>query len=231
MFPNDPAAEIAALRRLDGTGLAPGPIGVVETPAGLAIVYRHVPSVGPAAPEVVAAALARLHRCAPPPGLRRAPSGPRSLRARLGVVLRGLRERPPSVLRDPPGPTSLPPIRPAFLHGDPTPGNALGTTDGAVLIDWQCPALGDPCDDLAILLSPAMRRLDGLAPLTDPERAAALAAYGDPDVAMRFHALAPLHHASIAAHCLWRAERGWPGASEAAAAEIRALERRADEHA
>ena len=76
-----------------------------------------------------------------------------------------------------------------------------------------------------------MRHLDGLPPLTDAERAEALSAYGDPAVAARLDALAPLHGALLAAHALWRAERGWPGAREAAAAELHALERRAQERA
>ena len=231
LFPNGPEVEMTALRWLRGTGLAPRPIGAVRTPCGPALLYRHVAGGSPAAPAGVARTLARLHRIAPPPGLRALPPGPDGLRARLRAVTRALRGPVPDALRSPPGPGPLPPVRPVFLHGDPTPGNAVDSAAGAVLIDWQCPALGDPCDDLAILFSPAMRRLDGLAPLTEAERAHALAAYGDPAVARRLDALAPLHHALLAAHALWRAERGWPGAREAAAAELAALERRAQERA
>ena len=223
LFPNDPAWEMVALRWLDGTGLAPRPLGAVETPIGPAILYRHVAGRRATSTAAVARALARLHRLSPPPGLRRPPSGPRGLRLRLDAVTQALRAPPPALLRLP-GPAAAPDVRPAFLHGDPTPGNAVGAVSGAVLIDWQCPALGDPCDDLAILLSPAMRRLDGLEPLTAAERTAALEAYGDPAVTARLDALAPLHHALLAAHCLWRAERGWPGARDAAEAELGALE-------
>ena len=227
LFPNDPAAEWEALRRLAGTDLAPRPIGAALTPLGPMLAYEHVPSPGPAAPEAVARALARLHALSPPEGLRRLAPGAGGLRARLRAVAGGLREPPPepirALLRDV-WPAEPAPCAPAFLHGDPTPGNALAAGDGCVLIDWQCPALGDPCDDLAVLLSPAMRRLDGLAPLTSAGRAAVLAAYGDRAVAARLDALAALHHALIAAHCLWRSERGWPGAREAATLELEALE-------
>ncbi len=223
LFPNDPEAEMAALRRLCGTGLAPRPIGAAASALGRVLVCEHVAAGGPAAPGAVARALARLHALAPPEGLRRLDPGPDGLHARLVAVARTLRGPLPAPVREAlgaPPPDAPAPVRPAFLHGDPVPGNALAAPGGCVLIDWQCPALGDPCDDLAIALSPAMRRLDGLEPLTRAARAAALAAYGDRAVAARLARLAPLHRALIAAHCLWRAERGSAGAREAAALEL-----------
>ena len=33
------------------------------------------------------------------------------------------------------------------------------------LIDWQCPALGDPAEDIACFLSPAMQVIYGAGPL------------------------------------------------------------------
>ena len=217
LFPNDPGAEIAALERLRGTGLAPRPLGHAATALGPVLAYEHVEAPAPAEPEATARALARLHAL-PHGGLRRPPPP----RARLADLLSRLAD-PPARLREAlraPDPDEGPT---AFLHGDPTPGNALGAPGGCVLIDWQCPAAGDPCDDLAILLSPAMRRLDGLAPLPPDRARAVLRAYGSPALAGRLAASWPMRRAILAAHCLWRAERGWPGAAEAAALEMEAM--------
>ena len=234
LFPNDPAAELGALRRLRGTGLAPRPLGGASTRLGAVLAYEHVPSEGPAEPEAAARALARLHALPPPPGARRPPP----LRARLEGLLAALVAPPPALVSAARGPEPEAARGPepeavqgleraavarAFLHGDPTPGNALAAGGGCVLIDWQCPAAGDPCEDLAILLSPAMRRLEGLAPLCPARERAVLAAYGSPALAGRLAGSRRMRRALLAAHCLWRAERGWPGAREAAAAELEAM--------
>lgn len=215
LFPNDPAAERAALSRLGPLGLAPGLLGATQTAEGPLLLSAHAGPGRPAPPEAVARALRRLHALPPPRDLRRLPPPGamlRTLMRALGAPPAGLAAMAAAVQ----------PIRPVWLHGDPVPGNALAGPDGCVLVDWQCPALGDPCWDLALALSPGMRSLDGLAPLDAAARTAAIRAYGSARVAARLDALAPLHAAVIAAHCLWRAERGDAAAREAARAEIRA---------
>ena len=88
------------------------------------------------------------------------------------------------------------------------PGNIIATPNGPVLIDWQCPARGDPAEDLATFLSPAMHWLyRGKLP-DEAERAQFLDAYPDPVVVDRYLRLAPLFRWRMAAHCLWKAERG-----------------------
>ncbi len=56
------------------------------------------------------------------------------------------------------------------------------------LIDWQCPAIGDPCLDLALFLSPTMQQVNGKTPLSGAEVAAFLEAYDNPQVTCRYHA-------------------------------------------
>jgi aminoglycoside phosphotransferase (APT) family kinase protein len=103
--------------------------------------------------------------------------------------------------------------------------NALVRPSGAVtLIDWQCPALGDPVHDLAIALSPGMAALYGHAPWGTVGRAAFWDAYGNSAVEARHAALAPLLSARIAAHFLAQAARGRAGYAAAAEAELAALE-------
>ena len=92
------------------------------------------------------------------------------------------------------------------------------------LIDWQCPRLGDPAEDLALFLSPAMQLLYRGAPLGLAEQDAFLAAYPDPQVTARLRALLPWFHWRMAAYCLWKAERGGAEDREAMALEIAALQ-------
>ena len=110
-----------------------------------------------------------------------------------------------------------------LVHGDPVPGNILVAPKGLTLIDWQCPALGDPCEDLAMFLSPAMQHLYRAAPLTAEEEIQFLAAYNQPDVAARYQTLRPWYAWRMAAYCLWRAENGAPDYLTGFELEIRTL--------
>jgi aminoglycoside phosphotransferase (APT) family kinase protein len=112
----------------------------------------------------------------------------------------------------------------ALLHGDPVPGNILVTPDGLRLIDWQCPAVGDPVEDLALFLSPAMQLIYRGAPLTRAEGDAFTAAYADPQVQDRLNAMQPWHHWAMAAYCAWKAARGAQRYAQAMELELAALE-------
>lgn len=95
-----------------------------------------------------------------------------------------------------------------LVHGDPVPGNIVVSNRRIILIDWQCPVLGDPAEDLAIFLSPAMQFLYRGSPLADAERQVFLHAYPDRATVARFLALEPWFHWRMAAYCLWQAGRG-----------------------
>jgi aminoglycoside phosphotransferase (APT) family kinase protein len=107
----------------------------------------------------------------------------------------------------------------AFLHGDPVPGNVISTKAGAVLIDWQCPARGDPVLDLFLAASPGMRAIYG----GSIELEALLSAYGAPSVTERFRTLAPLLHWRMAVYGQWKMEHGDPAYAVVRDAEKRAL--------
>jgi thiamine kinase len=108
----------------------------------------------------------------------------------------------------------------ALLHYDPVPGNIV-IQPGAppMLIDWQCPALGDAAHDLAIFLSPAMQMLYAGSPLTRADHDLFLNSYPDRDTVARYRQNAPHLHRRIAEHCQWRAANSAPGYAEAARAE------------
>ncbi|MBY5971541.1 aminoglycoside phosphotransferase family protein [Ferrimonas balearica] len=240
LFPNDAATEAACLAALAGPGpvLAPRMLDHWHGPLGPCLLYRHLP--GPTwrdGPEAVARLLRQLHALPEdrqPAGLRGLETSPMALRA---AIVRDLPKAPAS---DSPGqarlraalaevsdPGPLPPARQAWLHGDPVPGNIIMTPAGARLIDWQCPARGDPCHDLALFLSPAMGVLYLGRPLSKTERAAFLAAYDDRAVTDRLAGLAPLLHLRIAAHCLARAAEGSAPDARAAETELAAFDARA----
>ncbi len=233
LFGNDPAAEWAALRALAGQGIAPAPVASSRTAlGGDSLLYRHV-SGQPWSfdPPAVARLLRRLHSTPPPPP-RALP--PQALPDATGLIEQGGR----AMLAQINEPNALPPApKPrvalqggdAFLHGDPIPGNLLQEGMMLTLIDWQCPAIGDPpCLDLALFLSPTMQQVNGKTPLSGAEVAAFLEAYDNPQVTCRYHALAPLFHWRMAAYCLWKAHHGDAAYRAATPLELTALEQGCD---
>lgn len=214
LFPNDPSAEARALAHFAPHGLAPR---LFAQGAGW-VAYDHVPGqCWRSGSADVAVFLGRLHRVAPPAqGFRLLTGGSAALKAqatRLAAVA-GLSVRVPEV-------PLIAPVAPCPLHGDAVPGNIIQGPDGGLcLIDWQCPAIGDPAEDLAIFLSPAMQHIYRGAPLGRAEEEAFLNAYPDQAATDRYLALKPLYHLRMAAHCLWRAARGAPDYAQAARLEL-----------
>ena len=225
LFPNDGATEHRVLTRLHGTGLAPRPVLWLQTPPGDCLIYHHVPGrtwEGDA--RAVGKVLARLHVMAPLDGLRRLSGSSAELRAAGRQLLSACAdERASSLGALVPTDPGIGPARQVFLHGDAVPGNVIQNGSDLTLIDWQCPALGDPCEDLAMFMSPAMQHLSGRRPLALAEEAALLRAYGAGDTMERLAALRPLFHWRMAAYCLWKTERGDAAYEQAMHLEIAAL--------
>lgn len=199
LFPNDPAAEARALSIFAPLGLAPTLRAV-----GLDwLIYDHVPgAVWSGDPAPVAETLARLHATTGVTGFRAMANGSTALRQDALRVARGLPSPPMPTVPD------LPPVPARPIHGDSVAGNFVVTPDRVVLIDWQCPGLGDPAEDLATFLSPAMQWLYTGKTLTSEQRARFIAAYPDPETVARFIALEPLFRWRMAAHCAHRAGLG-----------------------
>ncbi len=223
LFPNEAAVEAGVLAHLGPAGLAPKLLASWRGEAGPVLVMAAVPgkplSRGERAIKAAAATLSRLWRQKPLPDLRRRTGGSEEILAEAhGFLAAWARVAPAEGLRRialerlaPPG--SLPPSpRLAFLHGDPVPANMIasprrGSSRGVVLIDWQCAAAGDPVEDVALFLSPAMQRLYGDGPLSRAEEARFLAALPE-DVSRRYGRAAPFHAFRMAAYCGWRAALG-----------------------
>ena len=225
LFPNDPCAEYQALTALAGKGLAPEPLAFRRSVVGTCLMYRHVAgSQFDGNVTTVAKALGRLHRQTPPLSLRRIASGVEGLLKQGHRILDACRSPMADVLRH-----ACPDVAPVnasdtlvFLHADLVPANIIASAGQLTFIDWQCPAIGDPVEDVSVYLSPAMQSLYGGNPLSPVEQADFLAAYGDVNATARYQALRPLFHWRMAAHCLWKSERG---AAEYEAAMTLELER------
>ncbi len=213
LFPNDPQAEARALDRLGPTGLGPRLIGAGPSWVAYAFVEGRSWRSDPAQ---VARTLFRLHR-QDAAGFRPLASGSAALLAQAQAMARDCQGRLPP----PPADPCLPPIPvPCLIHGDAVAGNMIAGSAGLTLIDWQCPAAGDPTEDLATFLSPAMQWLYRGEILASEATEAFLSAYPDPRIAERYRRLAPLYRWRMAAHCLWKAERGAPDYAQALALEL-----------
>jgi len=225
LFPNDANAEVTCLRHLENQNLAPRWLDDFATAEGHCVIYEHVPGQSwQTGVSEIAALLYRVHRMAGPGNLRAVPDGSEGLVRQTEYILshcpplkakRILSFRPSGV---------IPPVgRKCLLHGDPVAGNIVGNPGDWRLIDWQCPAIGDPCEDIALFLSPAMQMAYRGAPLSENERQRFLASYPDPEIARRYQSLAAFYHWRMAAYCLWLDSRGDCAAGEGTEAEIAAM--------
>lgn len=227
LFPNDPTAEAIALNALEGTSLAPRLIATGATNAGDSLVYSYVPGAPwRAGVTPVARLLSQLHKRPLPNGLARAETGAVALLAQGQMMLDDIGTQGRALQGLKPAPVQMPAIAPVFLHGDVVPGNLLQGDKGLTLIDWQCPCVGDPCDDLAVFLSPAMQSIYGETPLSSEDEQAFLSAYDAPEIVRRYRALAPIYNWRMATFCLWKAARGDPDYAQAAKHEIARLKQR-----
>ncbi|MFY0616191.1 phosphotransferase family protein [Shimia sp.] len=225
LFPNNPGAEAALLQFLERRRMVPAFLASFDTLAGRCNVYTHVPgTTWRRDTPTVARLMRRLHVLDRPDGLRQVADGSAALLEQiLGIV--GKCGVMPDFLSHLPRAAVLPSGASALLHSDIVPGNLIENVDGLHLIDWQCPAVGDPCEDIAVFLSPAMQQVYRGNPLSEQEIAAFLIAYDDAKVAARYKALAPFYHARMAAYCLWQFENGRQDYGTGLRLEVAALQR------
>lgn len=243
LFPNDHAAEAAVLGALAGKGLSPELIYHGLTVAGPVVIYAHVAGQSwRGGAEKVAQMLHKLHSTAilsRLADLRRAPCNSEALMMQTRRILEDIPESLAAgvIAAEPndPGETMGTTV---LLHGDPVPDNIICNStlaygidhqapgdNAALLIDWQCPCLGDPVLDLSIFLSPAMQVMALGRPLGVTQREAFLRCYADSDVVARLARLQAVLHWRMAAYCLWRMTRTRPDSTYAAGyrAEMAAL--------
>jgi hypothetical protein len=234
LFPNLARAEARALEILGPLGIAPRLIEFVEHPdTGQVLVYTfHAGTAWPGQTDIgvdtaslanVAALLGRLHQLTVD-GFRTVPVMPANILAQ-GDAFLGIGGRAADLLRLRPKVIDCPPLlRQSLLHTDTGPGNIIVGPQGMRLIDWQCPGLGDPAEDLCAFLSPAFQILYGRVPLSNKPRSVFLMAYGDQRITDRLSLLEPFYHWRMACYCNMRMKQYAVVRPQAAASYEQALD-------
>lgn len=226
IFPNSPSDEIKALEHLDQFQVAPQLRAFEITGETGVVIYDYLDGdVWVKNTKPVGKLLRKLHSIAPPNGLRCVASGSKAILAQSDQLAQQLN---PAAIVDLAGlrpSLVVPPVAQfCFLHGDPVPGNLVVNDDAAKFIDWQCPAVGDPAEDLAVFLSPAMQVLYRGSVASEQETENLKMAYGHPNVFERFNTLRPYFHYRMALYCLWKYQNGHADYRAVAELEITALE-------
>lgn len=222
MFPNDPTAEITVLQTLSGTGFAAEFIGQTQIKDKTCVVYRYVPGspLGTCNTELIHQ-LFKLHQQNAPDRLRRIPSGGAAIiTAGDRLIANDTSRLAQSLRRSKPTLPRIPPCKPVFLHGDPIPMNVISHEGQLTFIDWQCPAIGDPVEDLNLALSPAMHVVYGHTPPDQATINACLDQYGSPQIIERYHALSSALRWRMACYCAWKIAQGENIYAEAVEAEF-----------
>jgi len=201
LFANNAKLEWTCLTTFAHTGLAPEPVTNFEHEFGPVVVYRYISADDPSvSPFEAGRFLKHLHQTPPPAGLPKRSQDPiwiTEVGGKFGIKF-------PK--------TDVAPTQAVLLHGDPVPANLI-SGETVCAIDWQCPAIGDPCDDIAIYLSPGMQTIYSGAQLSAHEEEAFWEGYNDPIQRERYERLRHIYREVFCAYF----------ASKATAADLMAL--------
>lgn len=210
MYPNLADHEATALAVLGPRGLAPQLVR--QEPAVLT--YRFVPgTMWRSGVADVASLLRAIHAGPTPRGLRHLCASAEQARAHGDEMVAAASVKAAAELREvrPTVASSAVVRRRSLVHTDCGPGNLVRSRRGLVLIDWQCPGLGDPVEDIACFVSPAMMILYQQKPHSARVMGQFVAAYGESvqgrATVARYHRDAAAWHYRIGGYCLWRADR------------------------
>ena len=201
LFPNLPEDEAEALRRLAGLEVAPDLVGF--WPDASLLVYAFAEGdMWDGDLQGVAQLLLR-KEVADPTGFRTVPLFASEIIAE-GDTLFDCCVSPPDAT-PPPSVEVPPPKKLSLIHTD-IGVNLIGARSNLRLIDWQCPAIGDICEDIYSFLSPAFQVLGERAPLVEAEIRDFWRALARPDLEARYDLLRPAYAWRFAGYCAWRAE-------------------------
>jgi thiamine kinase len=223
LFNNTPAAEYKCLLCLDGSGIAPKPYKYLKTPFGEVLMYDYIKGqtwaydVG-----AVSELLTRIHKHKYPKGLRVLSALPSHIKKTGLEIINKLNSYHKNKLNIIFPDVSIANIEPVLLHTDVVPGNLILGDDGLRLIDWQCPAIGDPIVDIMMFLSPGMHEIYGSGKLSVKDYEIFLMSLTT-DLRDRYKSIGFLYHWRLAAYCFWKAEQGFIEYENAALEEINLL--------
>ena len=220
LFNNTPEAEYRCLLWFEGSNIAPKPYKFLKTPFGEVLLYNFISGeTWSHNVEAVSELLTRIrnHKC--PKGLRTLSNLPSDIKQTGFEIINRLNGYHKNELINICPDVSISDIKPVLLHTDVVPGNLILGDDGLRLIDWQCPAVGDPIVDIMMFLSPSMHEIYGLGKLSLKDHEVFLMSLSS-DLRNRYNKIGPLYHWRLAAYCFWKAEQGFVEYEKAALAEI-----------
>jgi thiamine kinase-like enzyme len=220
LFNNTPKAEYETLLWLDGSGIAPKPYKYFKTPFGEVLLYDYIKGhTWSHNVDIVSELLTRIHNHKYPKGLRILSALPSDIKQTGLEIIYKLNNYHKNKLINICPDVSISDIEPVLLHTDVVPGNLILGEKGLRLIDWQCPAIGDPIVDIMMFLSPGMHEIYGSRKLSMKDYEVFLMNL-TPKLRSRYNILGPLYHWRLAAYCFWKAEQGFIEYEKAALAEI-----------
>jgi len=220
LFNNTPKAEYECLLLLSGSGTAPNPYKYLKTPLGEVLLYYYIKGktwshdVG-----IVSDLLTQIHKHKYPVGLRTISALPTDIKETGFEIINKLNRYHKNKLSMICPDVSISDIEPVLLHTDVVPGNLILGDEGLRLIDWQCPAIGDPIVDIVMFLSPGMHKIYGSGKWSIKDHETFLMNL-TPKLRNRYYIIGPLYHWRLAAYCFWKAEQGFIEYENAALSEI-----------
>ena len=220
LFNNNPEAEYKCLLWLDGWGIAPKPYKYLETPFGEVLLYNYIKGQTWSHDiSAVSELLTRIHKHKYPKHLRILSALPSDVKQTGLEIINKLNPYYKNKLIKICPDVSVSDIEPVLLHTDVVPGNLILGDEGLRLIDWQCPAIGDPIVDIVMFLSPGMHKIYGSGKFSIKDHEDFLMNL-TPKLRSRYNIIGPLYHWRLAAYCFWKAEQGFIEYEKAALAEI-----------
>lgn len=224
LFQNIPFDEYKCLSKLKGKGITPDLFDFLNTPVGEVLLYHYIDgNIWSYNVEAVSELLNKIHILCPPQELRVLSGIPADIKNHGLNILNNLSGFYKNKLLKICPNVTFTEFNPALVHTDVVVGNLIQGRDSLRLIDWQCPAIGDPIIDIVMFLSPAMHKIYGSRSLSQNEHKIFLSSLED-KLRERYNKLGPLYHWRLAAYCLWKFEQGSKQYKEAALEEIKLLE-------
>ena len=220
LFNNTPKAEYECLLLLNGSDIAPKPFEYLKTPFGEVLLYDYIKGeTWTRDVDIVSELLTRIRKHKYPKRLRILSNLPSDIKQTGLEIINKLNSYHQNKLIRICPDISISNIEPVLLHTDVVPGNLILGDKGLRLIDWQCPAIGDPIVDIVMFLSPGMHKIYGSGKLSMKDHEAFLMNLTS-KLRSRYNILGPLYHWRLAAYCFWKAEKGFVEYEKAALAEI-----------
>ncbi|MFO0994575.1 MAG: aminoglycoside phosphotransferase family protein [Hyphomicrobiales bacterium] len=208
LFPNLPDAEARALERLSGLAVAPDPIRFFpETKWGPVLIYRFHEGESWSSNVGLVADLFKRKLPVDAAGFRKVPLDPAGVIAEGDTLFARCNDdhRVSRFRRERPLARPMPALsRRSLIHTDVGPSNLINGPKGLRLIDWQCPAAGDPAEDVFSFLTPAWQILSFRDPHSAADRSAFLRAYNDAAMEERLSILEPAFIYRAASYCCLR---------------------------